>query len=321
MANFERIIAVLSILEKGFFAVAYIISRVNDYFSDLKKGSWQKPGNNYLLIVFNLRRTVQINKFDGCLKNRTQVCLELKEYKFTLYTRIEQKKINLSYITMFSKFSALVVFLILGLVAPICASGPCSCQTLPKHVGTITGNLNDLIDDVVSDVIEPVGSAVTSLIDNLLSGIGVSGLLGDILGSEGVDLDGLVGSEGIDLGDVVSEVEDLIEDLLDISNCPDLDVLQNNLFYHFNSGRANHLVLHGFSGNHPGSISVALFTGVCDDLSCVYSEIDFCENSNLAIEVEPFTEYYLAVFGAGCEFVIDYDLSCHGNCGSCQTCN
>ena len=59
---------------------------------------------------------------------------------------------------MFNKLSTLVVFLILGLVAPIFASSPCNCQTLPSHTGTIIGDLDDLIDEVVSDVIEPIGS-------------------------------------------------------------------------------------------------------------------------------------------------------------------
>src|SRR3990167_2644838 len=114
---------------------------------------------------------------------------------------------------MFNKISTtFVLFLILGLVSPIFASSPCNCETLPSHVGTIIGDLEHLVDEVVSDVIEPVGSAVTSLVD-----------------------------------DVVSAVDDLLDDLLDgevdISICVGLDLLQNNLFYHFNSGSNNHLVL------------------------------------------------------------------------------
>src|SRR3990167_7729544 len=163
---------------------------------------------------------------------------------------------------MFKAISAaFCLFLIFALVAPIQASGPCSCEYLPTHTGTIIGDLDDLLEEVVSDVIEPVGSAVTSLLDNLLSGLlgddllgGHSGLLGGLVGSEGLDLDDLIGSEGIDLGDVVSEVGDLLEDLLgsdglDLSECPHLNIYQNNFFYRFNSGYANHLVLHGFSWN------------------------------------------------------------------------
>ena len=255
---------------------------------------------------------------------------------------MNNKNIN----TMFRKISAaFLVFLIFGLVAPIQANGPCSCEFLPAHTGTIIGNLDDLLDEVVSDVIEPVGSAVTSLLDNLLSGLlgddgllggdsgllgggllgGNSGLLGGVVGSDGiVDLDDLLGSEGIDLGDVVSEVGDLLEDLLDgddldLSECPYLNINQNHFLYRFNSAYANHLVLHGFSGE---VLSVALFTGDCDELECVYSTINFCGDSNdLAVIVEPWTDYWIGIFGAPCDFVIDYDLSCHGNCGSCQTCN
>ena len=77
------------------------------------------------------------------------------------------------------RIAAFCIILLLALVAPIRASGPCSCQVLPAHTGTIIGDLDDLIDEVVSDVIEPVGSAVTSLLDNLLSDLlGNDGLLG-----------------------------------------------------------------------------------------------------------------------------------------------
>ena len=235
------------------------------------------------------------------------------------------------------------IFLIFSLVAPSFASGPCSCEYLPAHTGTIIGDLDDLLDEVVSDVIEPVGSAVTSLLDNLLSGLlgddgllggdsgllggllgGNSGLLGGVVGSEGVvDLDDLLGSEGIDLGDVISEVGDLLENLLDsdgldLSECPHLNIYQNNFFYRFNSGYSNHLVLHGFSGE---VLSVALFKGDCDELECVYSNIEFCgDSSDLAIIVEPWTDYWIGIFGSCADFIIDYDLSCHGNCG-CHTCN
>ena len=232
---------------------------------------------------------------------------------------------------MFRKLStAFCLFLIFALVAPIQASGPCSCEYLPTHTGTIIGDLDDLLEEVVSDVIEPVGSAVTSLLDNLLSGLlgddllgGHSGLLGGLVGSEGLDLDDLIGSEGIDLGDVVSEVGDLLEDLLgsdglDLSECPHLNIYQNNFFYRFNSGYANHLVLHGFSGD---VLSVALFEGDCDELECVYSNINFCgDSSDLAIIVEPFTDYWIGIFGSCSDFIINYDLSCHGSCG-CTTCN
>ena len=37
------------------------------------------------------------------------------------------------------------------------------------------------------------------------------------------------------------------------------------------------------------------------------------ETKILAI-VEPFTDYYIGVFGADCNFLIDHDLSCHGSC-------
>ena len=231
------------------------------------------------------------------------------------------------------RIAAFCIILLLALVAPIRASGPCSCQMLPAHTGTIIGDLDDLIDEVVSDVIEPVGSAVTSLLDNLLSGLlgndgllgGDSGLLGGLLGSEGVDLDSLLGSEGVDLGDVVSEVGDLLEDLLDsddldLSECPHLNIFQNHFFYRFNSGNANHFVLHGFSGD---VLSVALFRGDCEELECVYSTVDFCGESNdLAITVQPWTDYWIGIFGScACDFVIDYDLSCHGNCGCQNGCN
>ena len=259
---------------------------------------------------------------------------------------------------MFNKLSTLVVFLILGLVAPIFASGPCNCQTLPPHTGTIIGDLDDLIDEVVSDVIEPLGSAVSSLVDNLLSDLdlddvlgsgilgsnvlnlnsvlgGNSGVVGGLLGSSGVvggllESDGLVGglleSDGLVGGllesdglvdNVVSAVDDLLDDLLDgdvdISICVGLDLLQNNLFYHFNSGSNNHIVLYGFSSDI--ALNVALFTGGCDDLTCVFVDLDFCGNSNdLAVVVQPNTDYYLGVFGAPCDFIINYELSCHGRC-------
>src|SRR3990167_6392493 len=202
---------------------------------------------------------------------------------------------------MFNKISTtFVLFLILGLVSPIFASSPCNCETLPSHVGTIIGDLEHLVDEVVSDVIEPVGSAVTSLVGVL----GNSGIVGGLLGSDGV------------VDNVVSAVDDLLDDLLDgevdISICVGLDLLQNNLFYHFNSGSNNHLVLHGFADI---TLNVALFTGGCDDLTCVFVDLDFCGNNNdLAIVVEPFTDYYIGVFGADCNFLIDYDLSCHGSC-------
>src|SRR3990167_5208144 len=253
---------------------------------------------------------------------------------------------------LFNKLSTLVVFLILGLVAPSFASGPCNCQTLPPHTGTIIGDLDDLIDEVVSEVIDPLGSAVSSLVDDLLSDIlgdsgllGNSGLVGGLLGSSGVvggllesdgvvggllgssgvvggllESDGLVGglleSDGL-VDNVVSAVDDLLDDLLDgdvdISICVGLDLLQNNLFYHFNSGRNNHIVLYGFSSDIV--LNVALFTGGCDDLTCVFVDLDFCGDSNdLAIVVQPNTDYYLGIFGAPCDFIINYELSCHGRC-------
>jgi hypothetical protein len=202
---------------------------------------------------------------------------------------------------MFNKFSTFVLFLILGLVSPIFASSPCNCETLPSHVGTIIGDLEHLVDEVVSDVIEPVGSAVTSLVDDLLSNLlDISNILDcesnlvdldGILGNSGV-VGGLLGSDGV-VDDVVSAVDDLLDDILDgeidISICVGLDLLQNNLFYHFNSGSNNHLVLHGFADI---TLNVALFTGGCDDLTCVFVDLDFCGNNNdLAIVVEPFTDY------------------------------
>src|SRR3990167_8758738 len=204
--------------------------------------------------------------------------------------------------TMFNKLSTLVVFLILGLVAPIFASSPCNCQTLPSHTGTIIGDLDDLIDEVVSDVIEPIGSAVSSLVGDLLES---DGLVGGLLESDGL------------VDNVVSAVDDLLDDLLDgnvdISICVGLDLLQNNLFYHFNSGRNNHIVLYGFSSDIV--LNVALFTGGCDDLTCVFVDLDFCGDSNdLAIVVQPNTDYYLGIFGAPCDFIINYELSCHGRC-------
>jgi hypothetical protein len=239
---------------------------------------------------------------------------------------------------MFNKLSTLVVFLILGLVAPIFASGPCNCQTLPLHTGTIIGDLGDLLDEVVSDVIEPLGSAVSSLVDDLLSELnlgsnilslngllGSSGAVGGLLDSDGLvggllESDGVVGglleSDGL-VDNVVSAVEDLLDDLLggdvDISLCVGLDLLQNHLFYHFNSGNNNHIVLYGFSSDIV--LNVALFTGACDDLTCVFVDLDFCgDNNDLAIVVQPNTDYYLAVFGAPCDFIINYELSCHGRC-------
>ena len=228
---------------------------------------------------------------------------------------------------MFNKLSAFVVFLILALVSPIFASSPCNCETLPSHVGTIVGDLEHLVDEVVSDVIEPVGSAVTSLVDDLLSNL-LDLDLNNILGgceSNALDLDGVLGSSGIVGGllgsdgvvdNVVTEVEELIDDLLDgdvdISLCVGLDLLQNNLFYHFNSGHNNHLVLHGFADV---TLNIALFTGGCEDLTCVFVDLDFCgSNNDLAIVVETNTDYFIGVFGAPCDFLIDYDLSCHGSC-------
>src|SRR3990167_6072237 len=189
---------------------------------------------------------------------------------------------------MFNKISTtFVLFLILGLVSPIFASSPCNCETLPSHVGTIIGDLEHLVDEVVSDVIEPVGSAVTSLVDDLLSNLlDVSNILG--CDSNLVDLDGVLGNSGIVGGLLGSDGE------VDISICVGLDLLQNNLFYHFNSGSNNHLVLHGFADI---TLNVALFTGGCDDLTCVFVDLDFCGNNNdLAIVVEPFTDYYIGVF-------------------------
>ena len=240
---------------------------------------------------------------------------------------------------MINKFSALVVFLLLGLVAPIFASSPCNCQTLPPHTGTIIGDLGHLIDEVLSDVIDPLGSAVSSLVDDLLSELdlddvlgsgllgsngllgnsggllGSSGLVGGLLESDGV-VGGLLESDGL-VDDVVSAVDDLLDDLLggdiDISICVGLDLLQNNLFYHFNSGSNNHIVLYGFSSDIV--LNVALFTGGCDDLTCVFVDLDFCGDSNdLAIVVQPNTDYYLGIFGAPCDFIINYELSCHGRC-------
>jgi len=227
---------------------------------------------------------------------------------------------------MFKISTSFVLFLILALVSPIFASSPCNCESLPSHVGTIIGDLEHLVDEVVSDVIEPVGSAVTSLVDDLLSNLldlDISNILGaqsnlidldGVLGNSGV-VGGLLGSDGV-VDNVVSAVDDLIDDVLDgeidISICVGLDLLQNNLFYHFNSGSNNHLVLHGFADI---TLNVALFTGGCDDLTCVFVDLDFCgSNNDLAIVVEPFTDYYIGVFGAGCDFLIDFDLSCHGTC-------
>jgi hypothetical protein len=246
-----------------------------------------------------------------------------------------------------NKLSTLVVFLILGLVAPIFASGPCNCQTLPPHTGTIIGDLGELLDEVVSDVIEPLGSAVSSLVDNLLSELDLDDVLGSgVLGSNVLNLNGLLGSSGVVGGllesdgvvggllesdgvvggllesdglvdNVVSAVDDLLDDLLDgdvdISLCVGLDLLQNNLFYHFNSGNNNHIVLYGFSSNI--ALNVALFTGGCSDLTCVFVDLDFCGESNdLAIVVQPNTDYYIGIFGAPCDFIINYELSCHGRC-------
>src|SRR3990167_2046664 len=208
---------------------------------------------------------------------------------------------------MFNKFSTFVLFLILGLVSPIFASSPCNCETLPSHVGTIIGDLEHLVDEVVSDVIEPVGSAVTSLVDDLLSNLldlDINNILGcdsnlidldGVLGNSGI-VGGLLGSDGV-VDNVVSAVDDLLDDLLDgevdISICVGF-------------------VLLGFADI---TLNVALFTGGCDDLTCVFVDLDFCGNNNdLAIVVEPFTDYYIGVFGADCNFLIDYDLSCHGSC-------
>src|SRR3990167_5357205 len=210
--------------------------------------------------------------------------------------------------TMFNKLSTLVVFLILGLVAPIFASSPCNCQTLPSHTGTIIGDLDDLIDEVVSDVIEPIGSAVSSLVDDLLSELNLDDVLGSgVLGNSGV-VGGLLGNSGVD-----DLLDDLLDGNVDISICVGLDLLQNNLFYHFNSGSNNHIVLYGFSSDIV--LNVALFTGGCDDLTCVFVDLDFCGDSNdLAIVVQPNTDYYLGIFGAPCDFIINYELSCHGRC-------
>src|SRR3990167_9367846 len=141
---------------------------------------------------------------------------------------------------MFNKFSTFVLFLILGLVSPIFASSPCNCETLPSHVGTIIGDLEHLVDEVVYD-----------LLSNLLD-LDVSNILGcesnlidldGVLGNSGI-VGGLLGSDGV-VDNVVSAVDDLLDDLLDgevdISICVGLDLLQNNLFYHFNSGSNNHL--------------------------------------------------------------------------------
>src|SRR3990167_2743943 len=203
--------------------------------------------------------------------------------------------------TMFNKLSTLVVFLILGLVAPIFASSPCNCQTLPSHTGTIIGDLDDLIDEVVSDVIEPIGSAVSSLVDDLLSELNLDDVLGSgILGSNVLNLGllgnsggigGLLGSSGVVGGLLESDglvggllESDGLDDNVDISICVGLDLLQNNLFYHFNSGSNNHIVLYGFSSDIV--LNVALFTGGCDDLTCVFVDLDFCGDSNdLAIVV------------------------------------
>src|SRR3990167_7184314 len=232
--------------------------------------------------------------------------------------------------TMFNKLSTLVVFLILGLVAPIFASSPCNCQTLPSHTGTIIGDLDDLIDEVVSDVIEPIGSAVSSLVDDLLSELNLDDVLGSgVLGSNVLNLGllgnsggigGLLGNSGVVGGLLESDgvVGGLLESdglvgNVDISICVGLDLLQNNLFYHFNSGSNNHIVLYGFSSDIV--LNVALFTGGCDDLTCVFVDLDFCGDSNdLAIVVQPNTDYYLGIFGAPCDFIINYELSCHGRC-------
>ena len=104
------------------------------------------------------------------------------------------------------------------------------------------------MDDVVSGVIEPIGSAVTSLVDNLLSdlldldlNILGGGCRSGCGGNQG-GIVGLLGSSG-----VVSEVEELIDDILDIdvdlSLCVGLDLVQNNLFYHFNSGSNNYCLV------------------------------------------------------------------------------
>ena len=60
-------------------------------------------------------------------------------------------------------------------------------------------------------------------------------------------------------------------------------------------------------------MNVALFTGgACDHLTCVYVDLDFCgSNNDLSIVIEPFTDYYIGIFGV-VDFLIDYDLSCHG---------
>ena len=208
---------------------------------------------------------------------------------------------------MFKISTSFVLFLILALVSPIFASSPCNCESLPSHVGTIIGDLEHLVDDLLSNLLDLGISNILGAQSNLID-------LDGVLGNSGV-VGGLLGSDGV-VDNVVSAVDDLLDDVLDgeidISICVGLDLLQNNLFYHFNSGSNNHLVLHGFADI---TLNVALFTGGCDDLTCVFVDLDFCgSNNDLAIVVEPFTDYYIGVFGAGCDFLIDFDLSCHGSC-------
>jgi hypothetical protein len=106
--------------------------------------------------------------------------------------------------------------------------------------------------------------------------LGIDGLLGSSL----LGVDDLLGSDGIDVSDAISKVGDLLEDVLgsDISLCVALDLSQNHLFYKFNSACNNHLVLHGFTSEV--ALNVALFTGDCDNLTCVFVDLDFCANDN-----------------------------------------
>ena len=227
------------------------------------------------------------------------------------------------------KFSTLVVFLILGFVAQLLAApNPCVCQTLQSRTGTILGDLYELIDEVVSEVIEPI---VEDLEDGS-RGVLESNILDieDVLESEG-DQDEFLDNE-IDVGmfdsdrslldefagddmieNAVSEVEVLVHPwfggIVDVSFCADLDFRLNKLFYHFNSDDNNYLTLYGYADV---TLHVALFSGGCDDLTCMYLDLEFCGASNeLAIAVQPKTDYYLGIFGDPCDFIINYDLSRH----------
>src|SRR3990167_6003492 len=124
--------------------------------------------------------------------------------------------------------------------------------------------------------------------------------VGTIIG----DLEHLVDEVVSDVIEPVgSAVTSLVDDLL--SNLLDLDI--NNIL----GCDSNLIDLDGVLGN---SGIVGGLLG-CDDLTCVFVDLDFCGNNNdLAIVVEPFTDYYIGVFGADCNFLIDYDLSCHGSC-------